>query len=424
MNPGQKWRRRPLTGHFYGQFERDYCAYLRQQDAPSVRIVAKFNLILAPVLVFAPLAFDLPLVLSPALMAVFFAMTVMVAAIDLMTPWVRLIEVQQIVAGVVMTSSYCILLSQLPEGHARVYFSIVAIHVLVTYFSPGLRLMCAMVSAVFSTVLYGATYVLIHEAPSLSGRFVYMGVVFALANLLGFVLAQSNDRKNREIYMKSELIDVERRETKRLVRNILPDQVALRLETSSTEIADDVPEASVLFADLVGFTKMASRLSAREVVRQLSQLFSRFDDLTERFQVEKIKTIGDAYMVAGGVPTYRTDHLHDLLAFALAMQDEMIDFNREAGVDLKLRIGVHVGPVIAGVLGTKKFSYDLWGDTVNLASRIESVAASGTIAVSEAVMRIASNDYEFLASTTHALKGKGDIPVYRLVGRLAAKISS
>jgi adenylate cyclase len=164
-----------------------------------------------------------------------------------------------------------------------------------------------------------------------------------------------------------------------LLLNILPEEIAQRLQAEPMAIADHFDEASILFADVVDFTPLASRLDAREVVGMLDRLFTSFDELVDRYEVEKIKTIGDCYMVAAGVPRPRRDHAHALAGLALEMKECARTCLPES--DLRLRIGISSGPVVAGVIGRRRFLYDLWGDTVNMASRMESHGTSDEIQI-------------------------------------------
>ena len=176
-----------------------------------------------------------------------------------------------------------------------------------------------------------------------------------------------------------------------LLLNILPKEVAQRLQAEPYTIADHFDDASILFADVVDFTPLASRLDAREVVGMLDRLFTSFDELVDRYEVEKIKTIGDCYMVAAGVPRPRFDHAHALADLALEIKDCAHTCLPES--DLRLRIGITSGPVVAGVIGRRRFLYDLWGDTVNMASRMESHGTSDEI-------QITRSTWELLATTS------------------------
>ena len=205
-----------------------------------------------------------------------------------------------------------------------------------------------------------------------------------------------------------------------LLRNILPEAIAERLKQGERSIAERFENATVLFADLVGFTSLAAKLPPGQLVKILNQVFSRFDQLADRYGLEKIKTIGDAYMVVGGVPT---THPHCSIAaiaeMGLAMLDALEDLNHELHLSLRLRIGIHHGPVVAGVIGLRKFIYDLWGDTVNIASRMESHGSEGRIHTTDVVYSALRNSYDFEERGVIPIKGRGDMNTYWLLKRIS-----
>jgi class 3 adenylate cyclase len=203
----------------------------------------------------------------------------------------------------------------------------------------------------------------------------------------------------------------ERLKTEALLHNVLPAVIADRLKAGEV-VADRFEAATVVFADLVGFTPRTEKLSPDRVVTMLDELFRRFDRHCDRLGLEKIRTIGDAYMAAAGIPVPRADHASAAAELALAMQGELADLE---GVEL--RVGIHSGPVVAGVIGARKFAYDLWGDTVNTASRMESHGLPGRIQVTGEVQEALAERYLFEARGEIAVKGKGQMPVFLLVGR-------
>ncbi|MBA3533770.1 MAG: HAMP domain-containing protein [Ardenticatenales bacterium] len=213
----------------------------------------------------------------------------------------------------------------------------------------------------------------------------------------------------------AELRD-EREKSERLLLNVLPSSIAERLKQEPSTIADSFDEATVLFADIVDFTDFSAHVSPTELVELLNQIFSAFDRLAEEHGLEKIKTIGDAYMVVGGLPQPRPDHVHAVAAMAIAMQREISRFNTEGGKPFTIRIGINTGPVIAGVIGIKRFIYDLWGDTVNLASRMESHGVVGRIQVTEAAYERLKDHFFFEARGLIHIKGKGQMSTYLLKG--------
>jgi len=205
-------------------------------------------------------------------------------------------------------------------------------------------------------------------------------------------------------------------QSERLLLNILPAPVAERLKRSETAIADGFENVTVMFADIVGFTRFAGAMAPAEIFALLNRLFSRFDELTERSGVEKIKTIGDAYMVAGGLGRGTADHTRAIAELAFALQDTVTKEFSVEDVPLRLRVGIASGPVVAGVVGTQKFIYDLWGDTVNLASRITDECPVGAIQVDEATRERLRGSFEFLPPQILDLRGKGQTRAYLLAG--------
>ena len=215
-------------------------------------------------------------------------------------------------------------------------------------------------------------------------------------------------------------LEAEHERAEGLLRNILPGSIAERLKSNPHTIADQYTEASVMFADVVDFTPRSRDLPAAEVVGLLDRLFSHFDALAERYDLEKIKTIGDAYMVASGVPTPRTDHAQALANLALDMVDSLEASGDCADLDLELRVGINSGPVVAGVIGRKKFLYDLWGDAVNTASRMESQGTPGRIQVTRATYELLKDEFECERRGTVEVKGRGEMETWYLVGRRVA----
>ena len=220
-------------------------------------------------------------------------------------------------------------------------------------------------------------------------------------------------------------LNLEKERTERLLENILPKSIidALKgqenvpLQTlEAPVIAQRIDHATVLFADLVGFTAFSSSRQADYVVQQLNHIFKAFDRLAENHGVEKIKTIGDCYMLAGGVPDHQDDHAVRVANAALAMRVALARINGEKGQNFQIRIGMHSGPLVAGVIGTSKFAYDLWGDTVNLASRMESAGVPGKIQVSESTYRLLQDRFRFEDRGPIAVKGKGEVQAYLLNG--------
>ncbi len=220
----------------------------------------------------------------------------------------------------------------------------------------------------------------------------------------------------REILYTEDLLQKEHQRSEKLLLNILPEKVAQELKENPKTIAEIFPGSTILFADIVGFTGKASVIEPDELIKLLNSIFTRFDTLVEKYDLEKIKTIGDAYMVAGGILGKNDNHIRSTANFALDIMDEIKSFNFR-GAPIELRVGFHIGSVIAGVIGTSKFSYDIWGDAVNIASRLESHGVKGRIHVSPDVKKQLSNDFNFESRGKIPIKGIGEMETFFLTGK-------
>jgi class 3 adenylate cyclase len=226
------------------------------------------------------------------------------------------------------------------------------------------------------------------------------------------------DQKHLEMLnQEKELLEVEQMKTEKLMLNILPRPIADRLKRGEKNISGSYPDVTILFSDLVGFTKMSSQTSATDLVKLLNDLFTRFDKRADALGVEKIKTIGDAYMAVAGLPIPRPDHAQLCAELALGMFDDLKAFNQENGKELDMRIGLNSGPVVAGVIGFTKFSYDLWGNTVNTASRMESTSKPGRVQVSPATYEAIKDDFTLEDGGLMECKGLGEILTHLLISK-------
>ena len=239
---------------------------------------------------------------------------------------------------------------------------------------------------------------------------------FFLMNIMGTacilyaVMRYFQSQKERTL----QELAIEQARSEKLLLNVLPQSIANRLKDNDMRIADSHESVTVLFADIVGFTQLTASTSPTELVDLLSQLFSRFDQLAAKHGIEKIKTIGDGYMVVGGAPIHLENHAALVTALALEMFNALSAFNQETGNNLQMRIGISSGPVVAGVIGTSKFAYDLWGDTVNMASRMEQTALTNSIQLSEATHALIKTGFDFEMRKQVQVKGKGKVNTYML----------
>jgi class 3 adenylate cyclase len=255
------------------------------------------------------------------------------------------------------------------------------------------------------------------------GSLVVDGFIFGAAVIGSLLAMRLLEQSRRRVYYQDAVITdqadhlrVEKGKSDRLLLNVLPAPISARLRDGEQLIADEYPSVTVLFADLVGFTSMAARLPPAEVVDRLGCLFARFDELVAERGLEKIKTMGDAYMAAGGLPEPLDDHAARVVDLGLAMI-EMVARQGNEGLGLPLRIGVHSGPVIGGVIGHRKFTFDVWGNTVNVASRLESQGVPNRVHISQATWMLVSDRFDGTARGPVDLRGHGPMETYLVSGR-------
>jgi len=242
-------------------------------------------------------------------------------------------------------------------------------------------------------------------------KFLQMEVI-AIGDKNRQILAEQNQTLEVKVKERTHELHLESQKSERLMLNILPQSIATRLKAGDDSISDSYQNATILFSDLVGFTKMSSGKTAEELVFLLNDLFKRFDTRATSLGLEKIKTIGDAYMVAGGLPTNDDEHAIRVTKMALGMYEDLDAFNKEHGMELDMRIGINSGPVVAGVIGHSKFSYDLWGNTVNTASRMESTCLPGKVQVSPSTYEQIKGHFDVQENQVIECKGLGQIMTY------------
>ncbi|HOL65220.1 MAG TPA: adenylate/guanylate cyclase domain-containing protein [Accumulibacter sp.] len=282
---------------------------------------------------------------------------------------------------------------------------------------------------VFLTALSGFfDYYLAHslliQKPEVSPQTaaLFFALNFVAVSTIVYVLIRYSDNEKHKAQERlldaHHLLQAEQDRSERLLLNILPAPIAERLKNSRQPIADGFAEVSVMFADIVNFTKLAEGLAPKQVFAMLNKIFSCFDELAEKYGLEKIKTIGDAYMVAGGLNDQRTDYSERLAEMALEIFELLQHDFQVNDRHVDVRIGIGTGPVVAGVVGKKKFIYDLWGDTVNIASRITTEGIPGRILVDSQTYERLQNRFIFADPRAIPLKGKGNVLVYRLLAKV------
>jgi len=308
------------------------------------------------------------------------------------------------------------------------FFLYTSYAVLFVTLGPFVARMTLPTQAAYTLLTLAAFHVALAALRPPTGTLAILSIDLTLLclGLIGGVLAHQQGSLARAAFLQRRLIrqqyaalDREKEKSDALLLNILPASVAARLKANDQAIADGFAQVTVLFSDIVGFTGMSDKLPPDEVVRRLNAIFSRFDALADEHDVEKIKTIGDAYMVAGGLPNRAARPAHAVARMALGMHRALAELEPELGEALRVRIGIHTGPVVAGVIGTKKFVYDIWGDTVNTASRMESHGLPGETQVSAETARLLEDEFELSPRGEIAIKGKGLLETYLLVGERA-----
>jgi len=313
----------------------------------------------------------------------------------------QLVGMGVLAVGGVFTAGYV-------QGTGDTLYLFVMVQVFVAviaYFLSGLLFRSALLVTLANMAGFAVAALWLRPMPAVDTAigltFLFTGAV--LTTLAGYML----ERSRRIGWHQTLVIDDERRRNEALLLNILPKSIADRMKGAAGLIADQHPTAAILFIDIVNFTPLSAQLSPDRLVAVLNAIFSRFDDIADNYALEKIKTIGDAYMVAAGLPEDRPDALDALAAAALDMRDAVRRIDVPSTIRLDLRMGMHVGPVVAGVIGKRKFVYDLWGDTVNIASRMESHGEPGRILVTDAVEERLRGRFVFTARGEIDVKGKG-----------------
>jgi class 3 adenylate cyclase len=363
-----------------------------------------------------PLVTDLPA-------AVIVPLTLGMAAISLVVAllgrWATTLDRQHALAAAVLTVGNGIAaLVIVTEAGILPGYGVAAISLLFVW---GFVLRARFVFAAARTVAMGVFFgfaVVMHTGSSL----VVDVFILAAASIGSLVAHRILERTRRRLFHRdiviteqSAAIEVERQKSDRLLLNVMPASITARLRESATTIADEYPAVSILFADIVGFTPLAARLGPAAVVELLGGLYTAFDDLAEERGLEKIKTVGDTYMAAGGLPKATPDHAARTVDLGLAMIAAA-----GQGVDglppVRLRIGVHSGPAVGGVIGSRKFAFDVWGDTVNVASRLESQGQPDRVHLSEATWALVRELFDFDPRGTIDLKGRGQMTTYLVIG--------
>ena len=328
------------------------------------------------------------------------------------TKWVQ--ENLQKFIGIGASLIHVVWLVTVPIVNERIveYVGVLPINIMLTFLVSGLMFRWARWVALGAAFAYAIALISYHPAAGAPILYLVLGGLYA-----GFA-SYTAERARRDAWSEAQALEEERANSERLLLNVLPPSIAGRMKLGEELIADRFEEASVLFADIVGFTTMSSDMDPTELVEILDDIFRRFDHITEDMDLEKIKTIGDCYMLACGLPSERDRAAWRIADAALRMQQELAEVADKRGLDLAIRVGIHCGPVVAGVIGRSKFIYDLWGDTVNLAARMETAAPEGGIQISEDMQKRLEGEFDTEYRGELEMKGKGKQKAWLLKGRL------
>jgi class 3 adenylate cyclase len=330
--------------------------------------------------------------------------------------WAITMNRQHAVASILTSANGLVILVLAVSGQVVQGFAVSGIMLLYMFgFVSRTRFVYALARTIVIAVGFGLVW-LTYDGPESLVLDAFFLVAASVGSLIGLRLLERSRRRvwhqRLVIEEQSAAIEFERSESERLLLNVLPEAVSKRLRQGENPIADDFASVTVLFADIVGFTSMTSDMAADEVITMLSGLFTMFDDLVAERDLEKIKTIGDAYMVVGGLPDPTPNHATRVVSLAVAMQ--ACTGSSEHFPGLLLRIGVHTGPVAGGVIGTRKFAYDVWGNTVNIAARLEALGVPGRIHVSKETRDLTQDTYEYEPRGTMELRGVGSRTTFLL----------
>jgi len=331
----------------------------------------------------------------------------------------RLNDYAAMVSIAVINGAALVLLASIVGSAAGLHFFLFAAPAAIVFFGPHhVRLsafisVCILIAFLVVELYFPHHTSVVPVSPALLSGIKIGCISASMALIFVAVYLAIRMAENAEDALEREF-----NRSENLLLNLMPNSIALRLKHDPSEIiADHFQEVTILFADIVGFTPRASQLSPRDTVQFLNRVFSEFDRLAEKYRLEKIKTIGDAYMVAGGMPDQRVGHAVDVGNMALDILDVTQKLSAELQDELTVRVGIHTGPAVAGVIGTRKLFYDVWGDTVNTASRMESHGTAGKIQVTEEAKRALGAGFRFESRGTVDIKGKGPLELYYLCGR-------
>jgi len=323
-------------------------------------------------------------------------------------------RLQLLVSVIVCIAGFGIALIAIRYQHVKsdIFFTGTLLPLFWAFLYSGLRFVNAVKISLVLIVIYEILFYFFSDIHF--ETFVGLNFFLFTSLVIGILGGHTIERYYRRDFVNQRLINAEKQKNEKLLLNILPKSIAEELKTHHGTIARDYDEITVLFADLVGFTRLSSHHSAQELVTLLNEIFSRFDKLTDKYDLEKIKTIGDAYMVTSNMNSEKLDAAVAVARFAVEIHKALNEYNEETNHQIQLRVGIHSGPAVAGVIGVKKFIYDVWGSTVNIASRMESHCPANQIQVSQATYDLLKHEFAFENRGEIEIKNMGFMQAYLL----------
>ncbi|NJD28436.1 MAG: hypothetical protein FIA92_09075 [Chloroflexi bacterium] len=400
--------------------------YQRQAGAESLNGYLMISI--ASAVIWAPAAFLLPqsTSLAPELaIPAGLAMSALSVAIALLARWTTTLDRQHLLAALLTSANGVVILALATIGGALPGYGVAAATLL---FAWGFVSRTRFIFAALRTAVIGLAFGVAVATYSGPANLVLDVLLFA-AGAVGVLLALHILERNRRrvffqdlvIREQTEQLAVEHQKSEALIHNILPESIAERLLSGERTIAVDYPSVTVLFGDIVGFTPLAAQLRARDVIDVLGRLFLSFDQLASEHDVVKIKTIGDAYMAVGGLTPDDDDHAPAVVRLGLAMIEEAAR-HEALGQPLQLRVGVHSGPAVGGVIGSQRLAFDLWGDTVNVASRLQELGPPGRVHIGEGTMLLIRDQFACEPLGAHELRGHSNMQTFAVVGPIAHSV--
>jgi class 3 adenylate cyclase len=399
-----------------GELERRYQLAAGAESIGGLRVITAASAVVwAAAAVLVPIGTSLP---ESTVLPIAGFMVLLSLLAFVLSSWAATLDRQHGIAAVLTAANAAVILVLALVGGVLPGYGVAAIMLLYIFgFVARTRFVFAAGRSLLIAIAFGMS-VVVYDGP---GSLALDGLFFVAATTGSLLALHILEHTRRRLFFQdllireqSDAIAAEREKSDRLLLNVMPSSISARLREGESEVADEYPSVTVMFADIVGFTPRAAGMPAPDLVRLLNSLFSAFDELVAARGLEKIKTIGDSYMAAGGLPEPLDRHAPRVVELGLAMIDEA-SRHRGATAPITLRIGIHSGTAVGGVIGKRKMAFDVWGDTVNVASRLEEQGVAGRIQISEATRLLLGEEFECESRGSIDLRGHGPMATYLIV---------